>query len=163
MKVDEAISLREATQADVDSLARIRSAEWGSQAYWHERISGYMEGRLHPGESLLPRVVFVAENAHDIIGFIAGHLTRRFGCDGELQWLNVAADGRRSGLAARLLRRLAMWFDDQGAKRICVDVDPGNIRARTFYQKHGAEELNPHWLVWRDMLSVGVTRSSNSR
>src|SRR5438445_13371805 len=66
----------------------------GTEQYWHDRISGYMRGELHPQQALAPRVVLVAEGGEDIVGFIAGHLTRRFGCDGELEWLDVVAECR---------------------------------------------------------------------
>ncbi|MGH7752666.1 MAG: GNAT family N-acetyltransferase [Gemmatimonadales bacterium] len=34
------------------------------------------------------------------IGYVAGHLTRRFDCEGELQWIYVVPDRRRSGVAS---------------------------------------------------------------
>ena len=43
---------------------------------------------------------------------------------------------------------MAAWFGELGAARVCVDVEPGNARARAFYRKHGAVDLNLHWLVW---------------
>ncbi len=89
-----------------------------------------------------------------MVGFIAGHLTSRYGCDGELQWMDVIPEFRRRSVASELLRRLAKWFAEQGASRICVDVDPANKIARSFYTKHRAEHLNPHWLVWSDITRV---------
>lgn len=145
------IAYREATVADVGALARIRAASWGTEQYWESRISGYMRGELHPQHSLPPRVVFVAAEQGLLVGLIAGHLTRRFGCDGELEWLDVIPERRRTGIAGALLRTLARWFQAQRAKRICVDVDPQNAPARAFYRKHSAEDLNPHWLVWPDI------------
>jgi hypothetical protein len=38
----------------------------------------------------MPRVSYVAFEQGLIVGFIAGHLTRRYGCDGELEWINVS-------------------------------------------------------------------------
>ena len=146
--------VREANLADVGELARIRAADWGTQPYWHARISGYLRGELHPRESLPPRVVLLASEDEMVLGFIAGHLTRRFGCDGELEWLNVIPERRRTGVGAALLRALATWFDRRQARRICVDVDPQNAPARAFYRQHGAEDLKPHWLVWRDITAV---------
>jgi len=88
--------IREGVLADVRRLARLRAAVWGTEQYWHDRIGGYMRGELHPQQALAPRVVLVAEGGEDIVGFIAGHLTRRFGCDGELEWLDVVAECRRN-------------------------------------------------------------------
>ena len=90
---------REASLADVGRLARIRAAVWGTEQYWRDRIGGYMRGELHPQQALAPRVILVAEDEPDIAGLIAGHLTRRYGCDGELEWLDVVAERRRTGVA----------------------------------------------------------------
>ena len=145
---------REARDTDVDALAAIRAAEWGDHQYWRERISGYASGRLNPKHALAPRVIFVAEDDARIVGFIAGHLTRRLRCDGELEWLNVIPEKRRAGVAGELLIVLARWFAEKTAKRICVDADPENPTARAFYRKHGAKDLNPHWLVWPDITAL---------
>lgn len=99
----------------------------------------------------------MATREQEVIGYIAGHLTRRFDCDGEVQYLWVAPAHRGSGIATRLLEALAEWFCGQGAHCVCVDVVPDNVRARAFYARHGARELNPHWMVWDDIGSC--TRS----
>jgi GNAT superfamily N-acetyltransferase len=105
----------------------------------------------HPQQALKPRAMYVATQDDEIVGFIAGHLTRRYECDGELEWINVIPKHRGSGTASELLRLLVRWFIGQNAFRICVDVDPLNLTARTFYTNHGAKELNKHWLVWNDI------------
>ena len=53
------------------------------------------------------------------------------------------------------LTALAGWFGRQGAGRVCVNVAPENERARRFYQRHGAQELGEHWLVWPDIRASG--------
>jgi ribosomal protein S18 acetylase RimI-like enzyme len=145
------VAYREASNADVEGMARIRAAEWGDEEYWKKRIVGYMEGEIDPQKALKPRVNYVAVESGSIVGLVAGHLTRRHECDGELEWINVAADKRGSGIAAELLRLLAGWFVAQKAVKICVDVQPTNTVARKFYRRHGAEDLNPHWMVWKDI------------
>ena len=149
---------REARDDDIDQLALIRAQGWGAEQYWRDRIRGYASGALNPHQALAPRVIYVAVEDSRIIGFIAGHLTRRFDCDGELEWLNVVSEKRGAGVAGKLLLLLAEWFGNSNAKRICVDADPENPTARAFYRKHGAEDLNPHWLVWPDITSL-LTRS----
>src|SRR2546430_12834496 len=96
------IVYREANLADVSALARIRAAEWGTEQYWQDRISGYMRGEVHPQQSLRPRIILVAAEEMVLVGFIAGHLTRRFDCDGELEWLDVISERRRRGIAGEL-------------------------------------------------------------
>jgi GNAT superfamily N-acetyltransferase len=145
---------REAEKSDVAAMARIRAAEWETEEYWTARISGYMECKLHPQQALMPRVTYVALDGDSIVGFISGHLTRRYKCDGELEWINVIPERRGSGISSELFRRLAAWFVWQKASRICVDVEPANTAARRFYMRHGAGELNKHWLVWNDISVV---------
>jgi ribosomal protein S18 acetylase RimI-like enzyme len=148
---------REATTDDVPAMARIRAAEWGQDAYWRERIQGYMTGELHPRHALEPRIVVVAvDDTSAIVGFAAGHLTRRFDCDGELEWINVAPEHRGSGIADALLRALAAWFMGRNATRVCVDVAPENATARAFYHKHGAVNFKPSWMLWKDISPLSI-------
>lgn len=141
----------EAKLTDVDAMAQIRAMEWGTFPYWQSRIHGYMTGKLHPRQALRPRAVYTANEGDRLLGFAAGHLTRRYGCDAELEWINVIPEQRGAGIATELLRRLAGWFAQQKATRVCVDVDPQNAAARSFYTRHGAVFLNGHWLVWNDI------------
>ena len=123
----------------------------------------YLAGEHHPQQALLPRRMWVAAETvvGAPIGYVAGHLTRRFGCDGELQWIYVVPEHRGTRVASELLCLLATWFAQQGARRVCVDV--GNERARRFYKRHGAVDLNEHWLVWNDISAVlGDTASQGS-
>jgi ribosomal protein S18 acetylase RimI-like enzyme len=148
------LTLRNATTADIEAMALIRSREWGDSGYWQTRIAGYLDGSLSPQQALTSRHCLVAAEDTKLVGFVAGHLTRRHDCMGEVQWLNVALEWRRQGLASVLLRALARWFASQNALRVCVDVEPANSVARAFYQRHGARELNRHWLVWDDITVV---------
>jgi ribosomal protein S18 acetylase RimI-like enzyme len=149
-----AVQYKKAEGSDIPAMARIRAAEWETEAYWNVRISRYLDCELHPQQALTPRVIYVASEGDSLLGLIAGHLTRRFGCDGELEWINVIPERRGSGIASELLRLLAAWFVEQKTLRICVDVDPANTAAQHFYRRHGAETLKPHWLVWNDIKVV---------
>jgi GNAT superfamily N-acetyltransferase len=115
-------------------------------------MSRYLTGEHHPQQALMPRGIWLAADGESPIGYVAGHLTRRFGCDGELQWIYVVPEYRRSKVASRLLRLLAEWFLEHHARRICVDV--GDDDARLFYGRHGAVDLNRHWMVWNDIGGV---------
>jgi GNAT superfamily N-acetyltransferase len=137
---------RLAKLADVPRLARIRAAEWETEDYWTTRIAAHMKGDITAQKALQTGVVYVAEANATVIGFIAGHLTRRFDCEGELQWINVAREYRGQGIASELLRVLARWFAEQNAFRVCVDPDDPGL-----YARHGAEPLNKHWLYWPDI------------
>jgi GNAT superfamily N-acetyltransferase len=145
---------RQIERSDIPAMARVRAGEWEAEEYWKVRISRYLDGELHPQQALLPRVIYVALESDSVVGFIAGHLTHRYGCDGELEWIDVVPERRRNGVASALLGLLAAWFVGQKASRICVDVDPANETARRFYRRHGADNLNAHWLVWNDISVV---------
>jgi len=145
---------RPSEKTDIPGMARIRAGEWGSLEYWENRISGYLDGALNPQRALAPRACYVAVDDSAVVGFAAGHLTGRNDCDGELEWINVSPERRSAGIASELLRLLAGWFVEQKAFRVCVDVEPSNTVARAFYTRHGAETLNPHWLVWNDIRKV---------
>jgi hypothetical protein len=90
--------------------------------------------------------------------YVAGHLTRRFNCDGELQWIYVVREHRRSHVATELVGLLAGWFTAQRASRICVDV--GDESARPFYSSLGAVDLNKHWMVWTDIARLPSLKST---
>ena len=148
------ITCRVATLDDVAEMGHIRDlGGWGGGAP-AGRMALYLTGKHHPQHAREPRIIFVAEKEGSMIGYIAGHLTTRFECDGELQWLFVLPEHRGGGAASRLLRRLAAWFVRQSAPRVCVDVEPENERARRFYRRHGAQILGRHWLVWADISRV---------
>lgn len=148
MKID----FRIARPDDILSLARLRSQGWGDVDYWTPRITAYMNGTSNPQKALPERVVYVATDGEKVIGLIAGHLTRRLDCQGELEWIDVDTTYRRKGIASELVRELAWWFAGKKANKICVD--PGNDIARRFYADNGATNLNTHWMYWEDIATV---------
>jgi ribosomal protein S18 acetylase RimI-like enzyme len=142
---------REVNESDISAIAHIRAKDSGAEENWNGRISGYWNRKHHPQQALAPRVIYVAADGGTVVGFIAGHLTRRFNCDGELQWIDVIPEYREKGIATELLQQLVAWFISQKASYICVNCAPDNIVAQNFYRRHGAENLNEYWLVWKDM------------
>ena len=148
-----AVLVRQATSDDVRAMAtlRVSDSEVGPA---DPRMAAYLAGAHHPQQARGPRVAFLAEVGGAAVGYIAGHLTRRFGCDAEVQYLYVAAPFRRIGVAAALLRRLASWFVEHGAVFVCVDVNSDSAGAEPFYSSLGATWLRPHWMAWHDIRSV---------
>ncbi|HXC94632.1 MAG TPA: GNAT family N-acetyltransferase [Edaphobacter sp.] len=158
------VIIRPAEPADMPAMASIRAQSWETEPYWHNRITRYLGGIHSPQHALAPRITFVAideERKQELVGFIAGHLTRRYNCDGELQWIDTLEQRRRQGIASTLLLPLAQWFEQQDALRVCVD--PGNDIARSFYRHHGAEPLNQHWMVWKDIRKITAKPTSFER
>ena len=114
------------------------------------RVTGYLAGTYYPGFSLDDRQVFVAEYSDQVIGFIAGQRTLRFGCDGELQWAFVLPEWERRGIGESLLASMRQWFVSHGLKKVCGN-SPAEMSTRAFYTKQGAEPMNDHWMVWEDI------------
>jgi GNAT superfamily N-acetyltransferase len=148
-------TIRLAEPSDVPAMAFIRAQRWESEPYWQNRISRYLTGEHSPQQALASRTAFVAIDREQIVGFIAGHLTRRYQCDAELEWIDTLHQHRRRGIAGALLKAMAAWFEQQNALKVCVDVDPANTVARAFYTRHGAKPLNPHWMFWDDIRRIG--------
>ncbi|HVS92869.1 MAG TPA: GNAT family N-acetyltransferase [Mucilaginibacter sp.] len=146
------INYRVATESDISSLARLRALLRGTVEGWAPYIKGYMDGITNPQKAMAQRTVYVATDGDRIVGWIAGHLTKRLGCDGELQWIDVDPEYRRKGIASELIKMLAGWFVRQGAKKICVD--PGNDNSRSVYAVNGAANLNQHWMYWEDITTL---------
>lgn len=144
------IQYRQAQRSDIPQMSRIWSLEKGEGGTSEERMTAYFDGRFHPQHALLPRVIYLVYEREALIGYIAGHLTRRFACDGELEWLYVIPERRRCGVASGLMPHLAAWFVQQNAARVCVNVAGGNTVAIHFYAKHGAEPMKPGWMLWTD-------------
>jgi GNAT superfamily N-acetyltransferase len=144
-------------------MAQIRAGDWGTEEYWRERILLYLTHTIRPQKALRPRVSFVCVERERVVGLIAGHLTRRWSCDAELEWISVRPRYRSRGVASQLLCRLAEWFLVHDALRVCVDVEPSNRVARRFYARHGAQNLKPHWMVWQDIRSAIDRRNESSK
>ncbi len=144
------LEFREATSADVPGMVRAREGDEPAGPA-DPRMALYLDGKHHPQKALASRIAYVAIASGSVVGYIGGHLTRRYACDGELQYLYVVPGHRRSGGATRLLRMLTHWFGEHAASRICVGVDEENVTARAFFSRYGAERLDLAFMVWPDI------------
>lgn len=150
--------IRPVEAPDVPLLASIRAQSWQTEGFWRDRINRYLRGEHSPQKALAARAILVAIKEKDVVGFVAGHQTTRFNCDGELQWIDVRDDQRGLGIGQKLIERIGEWFVGQNLLRICVNVDPLNVPARRLYTNCGAQPLNEHWMLWEDarkMKSLG--------
>jgi ribosomal protein S18 acetylase RimI-like enzyme len=144
------LQLRVATISDVAGMGHCRLTD-PAAGLADERMSAYFQGQHHPQQALLPRVGYVALVNDSKVGYIAGHLTTRHACAGEVQYLFVAPAYRRRGVAAALLRQLATWFREEQATKVCVCVDPDSPAAQPFYQSLGASPFRKYWYAWEDI------------
>ena len=156
------VEVRVATLQDVPAMAAMRARNWETEEFWQVRIGGYLRGSHSPQQALRERAAFVAAEEGLVVGFVAGHRTRRFQCDGELQWIDVEAAHRGRGIAGKLMQAMGAWFVAQDALRVCVNVAPENVAARRLYARHGAVSLGEHWMVWEDAHTLcGEPQQSN--
>ncbi|MFL5557173.1 MAG: GNAT family N-acetyltransferase [Gemmatimonadaceae bacterium] len=151
------ITYREAISADVPAMERCRDGD--TQAGPADaRMAAYLDGKHHPQQALPPRTAFVALAGDDVVGYIAGHATERYGCAGEVQYLYVAPGYRRRRVAHNLLRSVARWFQTRDIRRVCVNANIESLAAVAFYAAEGAVPLNKYWYIWED---IGVLLGHN--
>ena len=151
-------TIRLAEHSDVAAMAGLRAQEWGEKVFWTDRIARYIRGEHSPQHALPERGVFVAVDNGTVVGFVAGHRTRRFDCDGELQWINVAEAKRGEGIGYKLLERIGAWFVEHNVQRVCVNVAATNSNARRLYSRYGAKPFKQAWMVWDDVRSMGMNK-----
>jgi len=115
-----------------------------------QRWSAYISREASPQAALAERVVYKACIDDKMIGYIAGHLTTRYGKEAEIQSFFVLKGSQRAGVGGKLLLQLIAWARSHKAKSLCVGIAPKN-RFKTFYLKYGGGYINPHWIYWDDM------------
>jgi|SRR5215831_3839834 len=145
------IRFREANVADVPAMELCHPSDEAPDT----RMAAYFDRAHHPQEALGPRVGYVATINDAVVGYIAGHRTTRHGCGGELQYFFVSPEFRRRGIATRLLRLLAAWFEAQSVDSVCVAIAGDSPpQAKPFCESVGAVPLKKHWYVWPDIATL---------
>ena len=115
-------------------------------------MAAYFDGRHNPQQALPPRVGYLALENGAVVGYVAGHLTTRNGCAGEVQYLFVVSSRRRRGIGTGLLRLLAKWFEEGGVRTVCVAIAADRPpEARPFVESVGAIPLQKNWHGWQDI------------
>lgn len=151
------ITIKPVEQIDIPAIATLRALRSQTEAFWADRIDRYFRAEHSPQQALSVRAGLVAVHANgELVGFVAGHLTRRFGGQGELQWIDVAEQARGQGIGYQLITHIGSWFVAQNVTRVCVNVDPNNTPARRLYAKCGAQPLNEYWMIWNDARAMAA-------
>jgi GNAT superfamily N-acetyltransferase len=154
MAFGASIQFREASSADVSAMVDCRLGDPTAEPA-DPRMRAYFDGQHNPQQALPERTGYVALENGAVIGYIAGHLTTRHGCAGEVQYLFVARAFRRRGIATKLIDLLARWFEGRGALKVCVAVAADSPReARPFLEGAGAAPLKKNWHGWDDISMV---------
>src|SRR5262245_48432342 len=98
--------------------------------------------------STLPLVVFVAERASAILGFIeVGLRSHADGCDGRrpvgfVEGWAVAAPHRRRGVGRALLAAAERWAAGQGCREMASDTWADNPRSQAVHRALGFEVVD---------------------
>jgi GNAT superfamily N-acetyltransferase len=141
------ISVREATQSELDQLQPLWTALYKHQADHGMRLpvppgafGKWLEGIRPP----LGRfsVVIVAESQEALVGFVAGRirtLPPYFGTDqvGVISEVFVSEQWRSQMLGARMLNAAVAWYRENNIRRIELQVVSRNPRALRFYERLG--------------------------
>jgi ribosomal protein S18 acetylase RimI-like enzyme len=136
-----ALIVRTATEADLAAVNRLLVETWhdtydsllGAEKVtqitnaWHA-IAKLAEQIAVPDSSFL-----VAEEKGNIVGHAVGHVRPHH--EMMLARLYVLPAHQRRGIGARLLSELVAR--PPGCARIVADVEPDNVKAVSFYRRHG--------------------------
>ena len=134
----QGVSVRQAVIADVDILAPLFDAyrQFQGQGSDLPAARDFLRARFDHGES----IVFIAEDGEHALGFAQLYpsfssvsLARVF----LLNDLFVAAEGRRRGVATRLLDAVVAYARSLQAVRITLFVARPNTSAQALYEAHG--------------------------
>jgi GNAT superfamily N-acetyltransferase len=87
-----------------------------------ERWQSYLRGESFPQMAKPERVAFKACTGKRMIGYIAGHLTSRYGKDAEIESFYVLHEHQRVGIGVRLLQRYVEWGQRHQARSLCVGI-----------------------------------------
>ena len=145
------VTVREATTADADE---IRTIARRSMAASYE--SFLTESRIHDAvdqwydaeafDELLSdpnATVLVAEMADELVGFSQSHLVDTpAGTTGEIHWLHVDPDARRSGVGTVLFDRTRVALKASGADRVRALVLSDYEAGNAFYETQGLTSVD---------------------
>lgn len=156
--------LEELTRLEIKSLIRLTPAGVDAktvfphvlldfQSRLHHWLK-YLSGASSPKLARRERVAFKACADDKMVGFIAGHLTNRFGKDVEIESFYTLEDDQQTGAWGQLLLHFIEWARGHEAKSLCVGVGPELNEYREFFIKYGATYLNPRWIYWDDMAAL---------
>lgn len=150
------VLVRDGRSTDVPEVAALRAASWDDTyrpLLGGEVVDGLLDVREHRRniEELLARdraLLLVAEDGdHKIAGFALSHP----GSDGApfLESLHVLPGRRGQGIGAELLRATAARWAASGHTSLSLHVVESNLRAKSFYDRFGGQEVGVVEDDWR--------------
>ena len=102
--------------------------------YWSVReVADHFEGS--------PDLCFVGDSDGEVVGFALGAPSYEIlENTGHLEWLAVAPEHRRGGLASELIEVVADRLRAQGRRDVVADVSSANEASRALFRRAGFEE-----------------------
>lgn len=126
-----AVTLRDATVADVAELAALEASLFGSDAWSEANVRGELEGEHR-------RYIVLVDEAGRIRGY-AGLLV--LGSDGDIQTIAVDPELRGAGYGRALMTELIGEAKKRLATQIFLEVRADNPVARGLYQSLEFQEI----------------------
>jgi len=136
------LRVRLAVPSDVAVLVSLRTALWPESPSTHHasELHAILAGTF---QSVMPVVVFVAEQDHAILGFLEAALrSTADGCDvscpvGYVEGWYVIEARRGQGVGRALLRGAENWARQQGCREMASDADIDNTLSQRVHEASG--------------------------
>ena len=160
------ITYRPATVGDAPAIARteVRSkresipgleSEQSMNYDWSfERWSGYIAGTRHPQLAAKQRMIYVACDGEDVVGYIGCHHTNGskdwWLASSELQQIYILKSYQRQGIGTKLFKTIVCWLRETGINSLGVGYHAANPY-RAFYDKMGGESPASGVSYWHDL------------
>ncbi len=162
------IVIRPARADDAEAIARVRIESW--RETYHGLIpQTYLDAmQLDASRAIWQKVlaadssavsVFVAQHGAQVVGFGSGNMLAqpKHGFDSELSAIYIRREFQHAGIGRRLVVETALAQRGHGATGMIVWVIAGNRRARSFYERLGAELVIEQAFQWDrvDLVEAG--------
>lgn len=142
------IEYREATPADADAIAALHAGSW-RESYRGQFDDAFLDGDLVAERQTVWRerlnappanqLVRMAEDGARLVGFVCAYGAHDPVWGSFIDNLHVAAEAKRRGVGASLLRQAGAWLAERHPELgVYLLVLEANAAARRFYERLGA-------------------------
>jgi GNAT superfamily N-acetyltransferase len=102
---------------------------------WREYQAGAVRAMLQNDT----KPVWVAENEHRVVGFVAAAIVDAERLIGEIEMVAVDPAAQRAGLGSSLIEHAGAWLREQGMRVVMIGTggDVGHAPARRVYERLG--------------------------
>ena len=128
--------LRRAVPSDIESIMRIESSEFGTDAWSTDTMLAELQNA-----SCWYVVAFRPESPGSIEAYAGLHAPRGF-ASADIQTIAVVPQSRRSGLGRTIVRTLINEAVKRGATEVFLEVRADNPGAQSLYLSLGFEQIS---------------------